>query len=294
MFSDVLRHCILIKKACGKFHPVLALRTVLIGKYYDNITPAAIGGQPFQIYYLTKGGLPGPESAAITLSGFMSGQISFILLGLTMLFTHAAQAEAVRIAAYLGLACYAFIPTMIILTAVCPKLTQRILNGGIRLLSHIRIIKKPEEKIDKLRTMLDNYSKCLKKMLTNPLLCVVLMALSLIFQLAVCSIPYFVLKAFGGSLPYLNCLATITAIQAGITFIPTPGNAGVAEGSFYLVFSQLSSGNTFWAMMTWRFFVFYVYILLGAVNFLIMSLTGKKDKLDGIPVYDANGEPPTV
>ena len=36
-----------------------ARRTVLLGRYYDNVTPAAVGGQPFQIYYMRKNsGLP--------------------------------------------------------------------------------------------------------------------------------------------------------------------------------------------------------------------------------------------
>ena len=58
---EIYKYCILIKGMSGKNPDFsrkrafkVAARTVLLGKYYDNITPAAVGGQPFQIYYMRK------------------------------------------------------------------------------------------------------------------------------------------------------------------------------------------------------------------------------------------------
>ncbi|MBR4443324.1 MAG: flippase-like domain-containing protein, partial [Clostridia bacterium] len=78
-----------------------------------------------------------------------------------------------------------------------------------------------------------------------------------------------------GELDWLSCVATALAINSSIAFIPTPGNAGAAEGSFYLVFSRLTSGSVFWAMLFWRFFNYYAWILLGGISFSAMFL-GKK------------------
>ena len=59
----------------------VARRTVLLGKYYDNITPAAIGGQPFQIYYMRKNsGMPNGVSTSIPIFGMIAGQIGFIII----------------------------------------------------------------------------------------------------------------------------------------------------------------------------------------------------------------------
>lgn len=59
----------------------VARRTVLLGRYYDNITPAAIGGQPFQIYYMRKNSnLPHGASTSVPIFGMISGQIGFILI----------------------------------------------------------------------------------------------------------------------------------------------------------------------------------------------------------------------
>ena len=45
----------------------VARRTVLLGRYYDNITPAAVGGQPFQIYYMRKIAVFRPELPPLSL-----------------------------------------------------------------------------------------------------------------------------------------------------------------------------------------------------------------------------------
>jgi uncharacterized membrane protein YbhN (UPF0104 family) len=97
-------------------------------------------------------------------------------------------------------------------------------------------------------------------------LAVILLVLSIVYQAGICSMPYFVIRMFGGHMSWVDALATTMFIYAAIAFIPTPGNAGAAEGSFYLVFSMLTQGRIFWAMLVWRFFCYYIYIIWGIGN----------------------------
>ena len=82
---------------------------------------------------------------------------------------------------------------------------------------------------------------------------------------------------------WLPCFVTTVAIYASVTFIPTPGNAGAAEGSFFAVFSALSSGYIFWAMMAWRFFVYYIFIILGALIYIRSWLDRRKNGKEELP-----------
>ena len=50
---DALRISAAIKKLTGRFRPILSYKSVLCTRFYDNITPLATGGQPFQIFYLS-------------------------------------------------------------------------------------------------------------------------------------------------------------------------------------------------------------------------------------------------
>ena len=71
---DIHKYALMIRKMSheetdNKHVRKVARRTVLLGKYYDNITPAAVGGQPFQMYYMRKNsGLSRGASTSIPIS----------------------------------------------------------------------------------------------------------------------------------------------------------------------------------------------------------------------------------
>ena len=100
--------------------------------------------------------------------------------------------------------------------------------------------------------------------------------MSVIFNLLISMIPFFVLTAFGGAVDFLPCFVTTVAVTSAVYFVPTPGNSGAAEGAFYAVFSALSSGYVFWAMLVWRFFSYYVYILTGPIIYFRIHLEKRK------------------
>ena len=56
------------------------------------------------------------------------------------------------------------------------------------------------------------------------------------------------------------------------SFVPLPGAAGAAEGSFFMFFGAfLQPSNIAYAILIWRFFVFYLPILVG-----VFFIKGKK------------------
>lgn len=264
-------------------HPVkdawrTARRTVLIGRYYDNITPAAIGGQPFQIYYMNKtAGLPAGLATTIPIIGMISGQIGFLIIAIfAFIFGGATINNATLVAtACFGLIFYAFWPVAILLATFFPKITTAIIHFSIKVLAKFRIVKNKQAALDKATAGIDEYVKSVKLILKTRGLFFKTILMSVVFHLLVSSIPFFVLQAFGGDISFMGCFLTTVAVTAAVYFVPTPGNAGAAEGTFYLVFSGLSSGFVFWAMLIWRFFSYYIYVIMGAITYLIMRLEKK-------------------
>ena len=263
--AETVKYAAVMKETSGYVDWRLARRTVLLGRYYDNITPSGIGGQPFQIYYLKKNGLSNAASAALPIAGFLSMQFSFILLALVVLIAGggSTQSTVVRVAAFVGLFFYSFFPVMILLFTLFPSFAERITRTVTALLARLRLVKNEQQAVGRFITNVKDYSACLQMLLKDQKLCLKTLGLGLVYQIATCSIPFFVIFAFGGKVSFLDCLATTTLIYAAITFIPTPGNAGAAEGMFYAVFSMLTTGYIFWAMLLWRFFVYYLYIFVG-------------------------------
>lgn len=259
----------------------VARRTVLLGKYYDSVTPAAIGGQPFQIWYMHKNaGIGKGMATTIPIIGMISNQIGFIIVAsVAFLFGSLSINNAVLMAtACFGLLFYAFWPIAILIATFLPNTTAELINLIVKFLAKIHIVKDKEKAIKKVSDGVDEYAKCVKQILKTRGLFLREILLSVCFHLLISMIPFFVLTAFGGAVDFLPCLVTTIAVTSAVYFVPTPGNAGAAEGTFFVVFSALSSGYIFWAMLTWRFFSYYIYIIIGAIIYVRMHFEKKKNK----------------
>lgn len=257
----------------------VARRTVLLGKYYDNITPAAVGGQPFQIYYMRKNsGLKAGVSTSIPIFGMMAGQLGFIIVALIcFLFGSMSINNAVLIGtAFFGLLFYAFWPVTVMIATFLPKSTAELINKIVKLLVKMHIVKNQKATVAKVELEVSEYAKCVRRILKTKGLFLKTILLSLVFNILVATIPFFVLTTFGGNVDFLPCFVTTVAVTSAVYFIPTPGNAGAAEGAFFLVFSALSRGYVFWAMLVWRFFSYYIYIIMGPIIYYIMHLEKKR------------------
>ena len=272
-------------KSKGDFDPKrarkVARRTVLLGKYYDNITPAAIGGQPFQIYYMRKNSKLGKgASTAVPIFGMIAGQIGFIIIAvLCFLFGSLSINNAVLIGtACFGLIFYAFWPITVMIATFLPKATKELIGIIVKLLTKMRIVKDKKATIEKVESEIDEYARCVRMILKTKGLFLKTVILSVLFNTLISMIPFFVLTAFGGQVDFLPCFVTTVAVTSAVYFVPTPGNSGAAEGTFFVVFSALSSGYIFWAMLLWRFFSYYIYIILGPIIYFKMYLERKHKK----------------
>ena len=286
MVAEISKYVLIMRSMTKKDFNVkrahkVARRTYFLGRYYDSITPAAIGGQPFQIYYMRKNSqLPDGESTAIPVFAMIAGQIGFIIIAIIcFLFGSASINNAVLIGtACFGLIFYAFWPVTVMIATFLPQATAELINIIVRFLAKIHIVKNQKKTTKKVEYEINEYAKCVRLILKTRGLFIKTVALSVTFHILVSMIPFFVLTAFGGNVDFLPCFVTTVAVTSAVYFIPTPGNAGAAEGTFYVVFSALSSGYIFWAMLVWRFFSYYIYIIMGLVTYGIMNLERRKER----------------
>ena len=126
------------------------IQVVFLGKYYDSITPSGTGGQPFQIYYLHKNGYSNGASATLTLMGFFTFQIGFVIVALLALVFNAkvVQIPSVIVLASIGLFTYSIVPAFIILFAKSSKTAIKIIMFFARILFKLHIIKDIEKASD--------------------------------------------------------------------------------------------------------------------------------------------------
>jgi uncharacterized protein (TIRG00374 family) len=215
----------------------------------------------------------------MTITGYVTMQSGFILLALVIFITcRSVELEAIRYTAYFGLLLFALIPALLVLFSLMPKTVKKIVSAVIRLCGRLKLVKNPEESTEKVIGMLDSYRSSLAVIEKDKVTSFCLVVLSLVYRIALCSMPYFVLKMFGAPVSFMHIFASTIYIYASICLVPTPGNAGAAEGAFYLVFSAMRSDGVFWAMLIWRIFSHYSFILAGAVIYGVNALQGRRPR----------------
>ena len=288
-FSKGLKLSIMSKSLTKKWHFKTCMETGIIGHYYNSVTPLAVGGQPFEIYHLSKHGVHGGVASSLPIAAYFLNQIAFVLLSLISLALYlkgvvlpgcdaafnplGTYENVIKTMAIIGLILCFFTPFLVIIFSFMPRFGAWIVKVIMKIGNKLRIVKQPE--ITTYRTIKNvvHNSKCLKTITKNPFVFVTELILSLLESIALSTIAYFTLKLFGFDLPtdgfheWLQIVQLCIILYISISFVPTPGNSGAADLSFYLLFSTgiKAAGLAFPAMITWRFLAFYSFIIIGFI-----------------------------
>ena len=277
LIAESLKYYLMMRSLGEKPSFKVAFETAALGKYYDSITPSGAGGQPFQIHWLHKNGYSDGGASAMTITGYITMQAGFIIIALIIFITwRSVDLEAIRYTAYFGLLLFSLIPFLLALFSFMPETVRKIVAAVIRLGGKMKLVKNTEETTARVMTMLDSYHSSFSVIARDKLTLFALFLLSLVYRVALCSMPFFVLKMFGAPVTFLPIFAATVYIYASIALVPTPGNAGAAEGAFYLVFSAMKSDGVFWAMLIWRLFSHYSFIVIGALIYGVNAIKARR------------------
>jgi uncharacterized protein (TIRG00374 family) len=263
--SETAKYVLIIRHSTGVTSLREGFMVAIIGKYYDFITPLSAGGQPFQAIYLVRRGVETGTATAIPIAGFLTRHAAFISVALVVLIFGGSVTgnSTLLIPAIFGLVCVTLVPLAILFFGLAPSVTEKIIHWIVCFLFKMKLLKDPDGREEIIIKDLHSYIGSMATIFNGKSMFLKVFLLSLAFELGMDSMPYFVLRAFGNSLTFISVFRSCVFIYLCISFIPTPGNSGAAEGSFYALFSVLGQGNIFWAMLIWRLFSYYSFLLVG-------------------------------
>lgn len=263
-------YSILLKQTTGKFKFWLGLQLAIIGKYWDNITPFGSGGQFAQIAHGSKKGISGDTTTGVVVGKYMLGMLSFVFLGIISLFIPIdtfTTGTIIKILAIVGVVINLLVTLFIWIVSTNRKLCSVIVIGGLKLLHKMHIVKNFNRSLYKSMRFIKQYQKAFKIFIKKPWVVITEVLITFIESVLMALISYLVYLAF--NFPTVN-VSPITIFAMSFlcsfatSYIPIPGGSGMAEISFAALFSKLFSENiTFWALMSWRVFTFYILILIG-------------------------------
>ncbi|MDD4316289.1 MAG: lysylphosphatidylglycerol synthase transmembrane domain-containing protein, partial [Clostridia bacterium] len=227
--ADTVSLYFLLKQS-GKKDFVLSLRTSIIGKYYDKLTPWSTGGQPLQMAYMSSHGVDVPTACAIPLAKSL---IKVITVGAAVLpvfiFSGIRVNVYAMVAAYISVCCGALIPVLMIVFVRHPEWGQRFTRWLIRLLCRMKIVKDYDALYAKFSVLVDNFLKGMGYLSTHRKMLLIVGLMTLIDVAAINTIPYFIMKAFGyPNVDFWYIFVLCLFVSYASYFAPSPGAAGVA------------------------------------------------------------------
>ena len=256
----------------------LALRTSILGFYYNNITPWSSGGQPFQMAYLAKCNIDTPT--ACTLPFVKHTMHVYALIAFVAVFFgiwHENISWVVHVGAYLAIVVTSLIPlTMLVFSKKLGwtfKLTEKAVRLGVKL----KLVKDYDKAVAKARDTMDSLAAAYKYLSENRSTIVILTLLSLVDLFVLGLYPYLIVRALGGDGNVFEIISKSYYVSLSSGIIPTPGASGASEASFYSVFDGLTpAGTLFWAVLLYRMLVFYLPIIMGVILHIVEALVGKR------------------
>lgn len=259
------------------------VRITLSGFFYSNITPGASGGQPMQVAAMNKAGVPvGNGTTTVTIrlicNQFMVSVLSLAFLIANRAFVYRQLEGAIWFVRVGWLINFAVVP-LVLLAAFRRAWIRKLVGGLISLFTKLRILKDPDATRQSAEEVLDTYHTALKALLHSPGEIIRQCLCSAASLLALTGSIVFVYHAFGMSgTPWYHLLTLAFVLFVSASYTPLPGASGAQEGGFLYYFRGIFTGGTVGlALLTWRFFTYYLFIFVGLVNLLLEKLLKRRE-----------------
>jgi len=220
-----------------KVNFINSIKYALVGFFFSSVTPSASGGDPMQLYYMKKDGLPIGHSALALLTEFSSFQFVTVIIALIgFIINYNFIQNSVGNIKYLlliGVAINVAILAIILLTIFSNKIIHILLNLVCKILEKLHY-KKVESFKEKCLEQIQEYKAGSKLLKRNKKILAKIILTTIVQIVLYHSIPYIIYLSFGlNEANFLQFLSLQAVLYISVSSIPLPGAVGASEIRFY-------------------------------------------------------------
>lgn len=281
---DTFVTMIFVRSQYKDFRFIDALKVAFVGVFFGAITPSNTGGQPMQLYLMSKMKIGVGFGSACMTQKFIVYQIVttvFSIFAVILKFDYFQSAFTglwSTLFIVFGFSVQIFITALFLIVSFCRGVTNKIIKLIYKLLKKLKFVKNPEQKIERLYNEVAMFHEANKALFKSRKVLISTYLLVLIQVLAILSVPFFIYISFGmpeiavaNGLEPANFFDFI-CIQSFVLFtsnlVPLPGASGGAELAFTMYFGQFFNiggvNKIKPAILLWRFVTYYGAILISA------------------------------
>lgn len=260
--------CYLLR-AIGQNVPLLkCVSWSFIGFFFSGITPSATGGQPAQLFYMKKAGLPLTDSTPVLMVVAVLYKFVLAVLGLFIaIFCHkqlGAYFQGYYWLFYLGIGLNAVLVIILVWVMVTPVWAEKAALFLEGLLVKIKLLHPKEERKERLREAVARYGMVVRFFQQNPRKIVVATGMTLVQRSSLFFLTWLIYRAMGLEGVSLIWIMVLQAtVYIAVDMLPFPGSAGISELVYAAVFASVFSGSDLAASMCIsRGISFYLVLLV--------------------------------
>ena len=253
----------------------------MIEFYFSGITPSSTGGQPVQLYYMTKDDIPIRKSYITLMLNTVYFKLIIIIMGiLAVIFKSDLILSSRTIYIFffvLGLLVDLVIVIACLFLVFKQDLIKKTLTKLVNLGKKFRIFRKKAESIDVGETA-TRYKDEINYISSHKKTVIINFVITFVQRLLLFSVAYIIYRALGfNEYSYFDLLLIQSIVQVSIEAFPIPGGAGLSEGLLHNMFVMIfASKLADVGMLFTRTFSFYIPLMICGITILIYGMLAKK------------------
>ena len=257
-----------------------------VGFFFSGITPSASGGQPMQLYYMSKDGIKISHSTvALTIVATLY-KFVLVLIGvfLAVFFNSTLNRylEGYMYLFYFGLSLNFIVVVILVFLMINPNAFRKIARKCERVLVRIHILKPSVDRVRRITKVAKEYNMAVTSFMKNVKTIVVTALDTVVQRCSIFFITYFIYRGMG-----LNekDIVLITVLQASVyvavDLLPLPGSQGISELMYQTTFGLIFVGAYLPAsVLITRGISFYLPLIIGFVATVIFYFLKSRKKIE--------------
>lgn len=253
-----------------KVHLVHCLLYSFVGFFFSCITPSASGGQPAQIYFMTKDKIPIPVATLILMIVTITYKMVLVVLGAVIMIVRPTEImnylEPVIGICYLGLLLNVLCVGFMLLLVYHPTMAKKILIFLVELFAKIHLIRRKNHYLSKIESAMKQYTDISLYFQTHKMVICNVFIITIIQRVLLCYVTYLVYRSFGLNMTgFITIVVLQGMISVAVDMLPLPGGMGISERLFLSIFTPIFGTITLPAMIVSRGLSYYMVMIISAI-----------------------------
>ena len=241
-----------------------------VGFFVSCITPSASGGQPAQLYYMSKDDLPLPTCTLVLMLITITYKMVLVLVALIVFIVRPARVmhflEPVMFWAWLGLFLNIIAISSLMILVFHPTLASWLVRLAGKILHKLHLYKLEEKNRAKVESAMEQYHGVADYYRTHRMVIYNAFLITVVQRGLLFLVTWLVLRSFGISGEHVITIVLLQGmISEAVDMLPLPGGMGISEKLFLTIFAPICGELVLPVMVVSRGISYYSQLLISAV-----------------------------